>query len=216
MASFNSWMLPHKRRYRRIIAGYQNLYNDSGNWTSGKVGVGQQIGTNRSIAAPTLKAWRGEHVTKADMLSLSISEAMLIYKVKYWDKIKGDSIKSQLLADILADMKSSAGGNAIKQMQRTLNELGENLTVDGSFGTASLHSLNRQIKRVGEIKIYNRFRNRMLLYYKSINNPFEKQLINSLNKDYPLIKTSLQTANVVVAVLAALLLSYSIYHFTQN
>lgn len=214
MASFESWMLPHKRRYRRIMAGYQNLYNDSGNWTGGKIGHGQQIGTNRSIAAPTLKAWRGGFVSHSDMLNLSVSEAMQIYKVNYWDRIKGDSINSQLLADILADMKSSAGGNAIKEMQRTLNDLGESLSIDGSFGSATLAALNRKILLIGEAKIYNRFRERMVAYYKSINNPYEKQLIGSLNRDYPPIKTGLQqVGTAVVVVVAVLLFSYGAYQY---
>jgi hypothetical protein len=54
------------------------------------------------------------------------------------NKIQGDSIQSQALADILADMKSSAGGNAIKEIQGTLNDFRERLSVDGAFGLSSL------------------------------------------------------------------------------
>lgn len=185
MASFYSWMLPTKRRWKRIVAGYQDLHDDSGNWTSGKVGIGENIGTNRSVAAYTLADWRGTTVTKEDMMNLSIVEAMSIYKAFFWNKIQGDNITSQALADILADMKSSAGGNAIKEMQKTLNSLGENLPVDGSWGNASLEALNRQTQKVGEAKIFNAFRENMIAYYKRLNSRFENQWINSLNEDYP-------------------------------
>ncbi|WMX16329.1 glycosyl hydrolase 108 family protein [Aureispira sp. CCB-E] len=217
MASFNSWMLPTKRRWRRIIAGYQDLYNDKGNWSSNQVGVGTLIGTNRSIAAPTLIAWRGRMVSKAEMEALSIGEAMQIYKVQYWDKIQGDLIQSQALADILADMKSSAGGNAIKEMQRTLNDLGERLLLDGAFGVASVQALNRQILRVGQARIFNAFRQRMIGYYQRINSPYERQLIDSLNRDYPAMKTDWTRVAVTVGVVAAAgaLIVYGIYQYQQ-
>ncbi|WMX13222.1 glycosyl hydrolase 108 family protein [Aureispira sp. CCB-E] len=217
MASFNSWMLPTKRRWRRIIAGYQDLYNDKGNWSSNQVGVGTLIGTNRSIAAPTLIAWRGRMVSKAEMENLSITEAMQIYKVRYWDKIQGDFIQSQALADILADMKSSAGGNAIKEMQRTLNDLGERLLVDGAFGVASVQALNRQTLRVGQARVFNAFRQRMIGYYQRINSPYERQLIDSLNRDYPVMKTDWTRVVVTVGVVAAAgaLVAYGIYQYQQ-
>jgi len=217
MASFNSWMLPTKRRWRRIIAGFQHLYNDKGNWSSNQVGVGSLIGTNRSIAAPTLIAWRGRMVSKAEMENLSIGEAMQIYKVHYWDKIQGDLIQSQAIADILADMKSSAGGNAIKEIQGTLNDFGENLSMDGAFGLASLQALNRQIRRVRQARVFNAFRDRMIAYYKRINNPYEKQLINSLNRDYPPMKSDWARVAITVGVLTAAgaLIGYGIYHYQQ-
>ncbi len=217
MASFNSWMLPSKRRWRRIVAGYQDLYNDKGNWSSNKVGVGSLIGTNRSIAAPTLITWRGRMVSKAEMEALSISEAMQIYKVKYWDKIHGDSIQSQAIADILADMKSSTGGNAIKEMQHTLNDFGEQLSVDGAFGQASVQALNRQIARLGQAAVFNAFRKRMIAYYQRINSPFEKQLIGSLNRDYPPMKKFWTRTAVTVGVVtaAAVILGYGYYQSKQ-
>lgn len=186
MASFYSWMLPTKRRWERIIAGYQELNDDPGNWSGGKIGVGTLIGTNRSVAAPTLIGWRGRMITKQEMMDLGITESVKIYKAKYWNAVNADDINSQAIADLLADMKSSAGGNGVKQLQKAVNDLGENISVDGNFGSQSVQALNRQIKKVGEEKIFNSFRDNMIAYYKSLNNSrFEKQWIESLNEDYP-------------------------------
>ena len=156
-------------------------------------------------------------VSKTEMEALSIAEAMQIYKVQYWDKIQGDLIQSQALADILADMKSSAGGNAIKEMQRTLNDLGERLLVDGAFGVASVQALNRQILRVGQARIFNAFRQRMIAYYRRINSPYERQLIDSLNRDYPAMKTDWTRVAVTVGVVATAgaLVVYGIYQYQQ-
>lgn len=195
MARFSIWMLPTKRRWRRIKAGYQDLYNDKGNWSTNQVGKGVLIGTNRSISAPVLAAWRKRDITKQEMEDLSITEAMSIYKSKYWDKIQADKIESQAIADLLADMKSSAGGNGIKQLQKALNELGYKLSVDGAFGDLSLKALNNAVGRYGEARVFNMFRSNMVTYYKAINNPYEKQLIGSLNEDYPPMKESVFSLN---------------------
>lgn len=222
MASFKAWMLPSKRRWRRIIAGYQELYNDKGNWSTGQIGVGQLIGTNRSISAPKLIDWRqrkgGQPVTKAAMMQLSIHEAVQIYKEDIWDKVKGDSINSQAIADLLADMKSSAGGNAIKEMQKVLNLFGEQLAIDGAFGPASLAALNRQIKRVGVAPIFNRFRGHMIAYYQRISSPYKKQLIGSLNEDYPPMEENAILRNAPIIALGAFVVlsgGYALYQFNK-
>lgn len=185
MATFEEYVKPETRRYRRIKAGYQNMYNDRGNWTGGEIGVGNQAGTNMSISAPVLSDWRGYEVTASDMQNLTEKEALDIYYNKYWLPIKGDSIKSQTIANFLADMKSSAGGNGVKQLQEALNNLGENVSVDGSVGNNTVEAINRQ----NTAKLNNEFRNEMIAYYNSIgggtNSQFLKVWLNSLDKDYP-------------------------------
>ena len=220
MASFTLWMLPHKRRWERIVAGFQDLHNDAGNWSTGKVGQGILIGTNRSISAPRLIEWRGKMITKQEMMDLSILEAMKIYRVHYWDAIHGDQINSQALADILADMKSSAGGAAVVQMQKTLNSFGENLAMDGAFGSKSVTALNRQISKRGEARIFNVFREYMTDYYKKLNNPhFEEQWISSLDEDYPPMdegQTFWTAGNITFIVIIILLVSYAAYQFKTS
>jgi lysozyme family protein len=182
------------------------------------IGKGQIIGTNRSVAAPTLISWRGRLVSNAEMRALSMPEAKQIYKVKYWDKIKGDYIQgSQDIADVLADMKSSAGGNAIKQMQKVLNSFGENLKIDGGFGNASLDALNRQIKKQGEARVFNAFQKSMVAYYQNINSPFTKQWVSSLQRDYPLKEEtkSTQALTSLVVLGAVLLATYGLFELNK-
>lgn len=184
MAKFEEWIQPGKRRYRRIYdqPTYQELYNDPGNWTGGSVGSGVLVGTNRSISAPVLSAWRGYTVTKEQMKSLSADEALNIYKVKYWDKVKGDSIKSQVMAEFAADMKSSIGNS--KPLQRALSDVGYIVQIDGSVGEQTLAAINA-VHNAGKTYIlYNSFRDRMIEHYQSVPN-FAATLINQLNKDYP-------------------------------
>lgn len=185
MASFEQYIAPGTRRSRRIEAGYQNLYNDVGNWTGGAIGVGIQAGTNMSISAPKLSEWRGHPVTAQEMQALTKTEALQIYKAEYWDEIKGDQIRSQTIANFAADMKSSAGGNGIKELQKALNSLGENLSVDGSVGNDTVQAINRQ----NAAKLNNLYRDNMEAYYKRIgvgtNAMFLNGWLKDLDKDYP-------------------------------
>lgn len=171
------------RRYERIIAGYQNVDWDHGNWTGGRVGIGIQAGTNMSIAADTLSDIRGHAVSAQEMQALTQEEAKDIYYERYWLPIKGDDIKSQLIANFLADMKSSGGG--VRAMQRALNDLGENVSIDGTVGPETLAAINRQIDK-SEVKLNNAFRIRQIEHYDTNqDSPAYDYWIKSLNRDYP-------------------------------
>ncbi|BDS10098.1 glycosyl hydrolase 108 family protein [Aureispira anguillae] len=182
MAKFEEWVKPGKRRYRRIKAGYQNENWDPGNYTGGKIGVGIQAGTNMSIAAPTLSEWRGHAVTAAEMKALTEAEALQIYRDNYWMPIKAPDIENQTIADFLADMKSSGGG--VWNMQKGLNDLGENIAVDGVVGPQTLGAINRQIEK-SVARLNNAFRKRQIEYYNSKTSPAKSVWLSSLDKDYP-------------------------------
>ena len=67
MASFSK----AQKIVHRAEGGYQSLYNDKGNWTSGSTGIGTLIGTKYGISAPAMKSWLGKTPTKHDMQNLS-------------------------------------------------------------------------------------------------------------------------------------------------
>lgn len=187
-ARFEDWV-NQGRRKRRIEAGYQNEFNDKGNWTGGAIGMGRQIGTNRSISAPVLQDWLGYEPSLQDMKNLSVRTAKAIYKAKFWQPIQGDKIQSQLIANFIADMRSSAGYNGIKELQKALNRLGESLDIDGVVGEATLGAINRQI-RLSEKRLNNTYHQQMVDYYTRIgtgtNAGFKDNWIASLQRDYPI------------------------------
>lgn len=61
---------------KRWEGGYQNVANDSGNWTSGVVGVGENKGTNWGISAASYP--------DLDIKNLSREEAHAIFQRDYW------------------------------------------------------------------------------------------------------------------------------------
>jgi lysozyme family protein len=120
--------------------GYQCMPDDNGNWTGGKKGVGNLIGTKYGIAAPVLKAWLKIEPTKAHMKALSHETAEAIYRRNYWKPIKGDEIENQETANQIYDMAVNAGvGAAIRLCQRALG-----MKETGFMSQETINKLNNQ------------------------------------------------------------------------
>jgi len=61
-----------------------------------------------------------------------------LYKSNYWDRVKGDSIENQLIANKVFDIAINMGpGTAAKLLQLTLD-----VTIDGRIGNQTLNALN--------------------------------------------------------------------------
>lgn len=128
--------------------GYTGNPDDNGNWTGGKKGAGKLIGTNWGISAPVLvetigrldSSKLGRIPTVEDMKNLSRETAEAIYKLRYWDKIKGDQIISQAVANSIYDSAVNMGvGTAIKLAQRAAG-----IAETGVMDTATLNKLNNK------------------------------------------------------------------------
>ena len=73
-----------------------------------------------------------------DIENLTRQDAMKIYKRDYWDKIKGEQIKNQRVAEYLFDMAVNMGvGSASKIVQEIVG-----VKVDGIVGRKTLNAIN--------------------------------------------------------------------------
>ncbi|HEY1288494.1 MAG TPA: glycosyl hydrolase 108 family protein [Burkholderiales bacterium] len=104
--------------------------------------------------------------TLENLKAITDAQAGRIYKPLYWDRIHGDEIESQDLANIVFDFQVNAGTNAGKLLQRTLNESGARppLAVDGDVGPATIAVLKGADQRA----IYRRFRQGRIDYYRDL------------------------------------------------
>jgi lysozyme family protein len=126
----------------RIEGGYQQAKEDNGNWTGGKVNVGKLIGTNHGISAPMLGEYLTRPATLEEMLHLNTATAKLIRKRFFWDKICGDDILSQDIANKIYDTAINVGlSPAIKWA-----EIETGVSVDGKMDAILLQSLNTKFK----------------------------------------------------------------------
>lgn len=118
--------------------GFQNLRNDSGNWTGGKVGVGRLVGTKYGICAASYP--------KVDIPNLTLAEAARYYERDYWNPLRLGDVKSQWLATMFLDTAVNCGvGTAAILITRTINVLngdGEDFPVDPTLGAKEIAAIN--------------------------------------------------------------------------
>jgi len=73
-----------------------------------------------------------------DIANLTEDQAKAIYKQDYWDKVSGDKVKSQAVAESIFDTAVNMGvTTATKLVQMTLD-----IGIDGKFGPDTLKAAN--------------------------------------------------------------------------
>ena len=144
--------------------------------------------TNRGITYQLFTQYAmtlGLNKTIDSLKTLTEDQAKFIYKEHFWDKMRGDEIKSQAVAEIVFDAFVNMGNRAIKLLQI---ELG--VGIDGDFGPVTLNALNQ----AAPIVLFEQFKDARIDFYKRLaeNKPSSKVFlkgwlnrINSFNyRDY--------------------------------
>lgn len=127
--------------------------------------------TQMGITRASLSSYRGKTVTCSDVRNVSKAEATNIYKKNYWDKIKGDDINSQNVANLLFDFAVNSGVNkASKSIQELVG-----VSQDGIIGSKTIEAINKQDAE----ELFNRLKQYRRSYYDAIvrNNPSQKAFI---------------------------------------
>lgn len=108
-----------------VEGGYQCQPQDKGNWTGGKIGVGELKGTKFGVSASAYP--------NLDIKNLTIDDARRIFQKDYWDRCQCD-----LLADswaiLVSDFAYNSGVNIAK---KTLQQV-VGAKVDGIIGNQTL------------------------------------------------------------------------------
>lgn len=143
--------------------GYQKLEKDKGNYNSLK----ELVGTNHGISAKFYEKVIGQPPTEQDMRSITKLEAHILFKNEFWDKVRADEIKSQAVAEVIADHAINANPRVTaKIVQRVLNKyFDKNLVVDGVIGAKSLQAINS----VNQTKLFQKIAQERLAYYKRLS-----------------------------------------------
>lgn len=178
----NAWMSadfnPAQDRVKKSEGGYTNNPSDNGNWTGGKIGVGTLIGTNHGISAPVLvdelKRLGGAPPTASTMKNLSYAAAAAIYKRMFWDKIKGDDIKDQNVANTVYDAYVNQTGWTRKMIEDALQQVGKKATVTVPLKSDTIAVINS----VPPAKFYSEFnRQRAIRYKETAARPGQAQFL---------------------------------------
>lgn len=89
------------------------------------------------VTLKTFQQYYGKDKTKEDLRDMKHSQWRHIMKDGYWDKVKGDKIDNQSLAEIIADWCVNSGAVSIRKVQRLLG-----CEADGIVGPITLSLIN--------------------------------------------------------------------------
>ena len=191
------------------MANYENIVPYILRWEGGFVNDPDDSGgaTNLGVTIATFRAYYGEQKTTEDLIHMTMGQwehifndsfyriievfkffhviaefsanKRHIFKTGYWDKILGDGIRSQSVANIIVDWCWMSGvKRVIKRVQKLLN-----VKADGIFGPKTLAALNA----VNPSTMFLCIKSARVDYYKEIvgvnpkNRKFLKGWLNRLN-----------------------------------
>lgn len=109
-------------------------------WEGGFVNDPRDPGgaTNKGITLATFRSVFGKDKTVKDLKKITDSQWMTIFKTRYWDKYKADSIKDEWITYLLVDwLWTSGADDAIERVQKFLG-----LKVDGIAGNITINKIN--------------------------------------------------------------------------
>jgi lysozyme family protein len=144
--------------------------------------------TNRGITFATFKLgaekYLGMEPTLENLKNLTVEQAKTLYRKMYWEPMGGPKIMNKQVAHIMFDMAVDSGvGTAVRYMQKTLNNMGNSLAVDGVAGPLTLNAINT----ANSNELFNNFKTARINFYKAIiaNDPtqkvFEQGWMNRVN-----------------------------------
>jgi lysozyme family protein len=138
--------------------------------------------TNKGITMTTFSECAHELLgidpSSENLKALTDAQAGIIYKTRYWDKIKADLIGFQDLANIVCDFFVNSGTHATKLLQQVLNGMGAQVIEDGVIGPASIRALTA----LPEVEVYRQYKQRRIQYYERLGQKFPRFLQGWLNR----------------------------------
>lgn len=141
--------------FERIIGhegGYTTVRADRGNWTSGRVGVGELKGTKYGIAAMAYP--------DLDIKNLTLADAKKIYERDYWLRSGADQYDGAIGFQVFDAAVNHGIGNAIRMLQRAVGVLD-----DGAVGPITLNA----VKSRSATDVISLFNAERLVFYTNIS-----------------------------------------------
>ncbi len=116
--------------------GFTDDFSDPGNWTGGRVNMGQLRGTNHGISAASYPA--------LDIRGLTLEAAGAIYRRDYWDRVRGDDLAGPLALLVFDAAVNNGVGRAVRWLQQTADA-----SQDGEVGPLTLAAVAERVSREG-------------------------------------------------------------------
>ncbi|AAQ96493.1 hypothetical protein [Vibrio phage VP16T] len=125
------------KAFDRVIGhegGFQNDQKDRGNWTGGKVGVGENKGTKFGLAAMTYP--------DLDIKNLTVDEAKAIYRRDWWDALGMGTFRPAMQYQMFDAAINHGMRNATKMLQRASGAHDDGIIGPKTIGAARATDLD--------------------------------------------------------------------------
>jgi lysozyme family protein len=119
--------------------GYQNYPEDKANYTSS----GDLVGTNRGISAIAYEQYLGREPSEYEMRAITQQIAEVVYRKLFWNKIRGDEIKDQDVADIIFATYIGNPAKSNKIVQAALASLYFDVSVSTPYSDDVVKAINK-------------------------------------------------------------------------
>lgn len=133
--------MSYDKMFKRLVGhegNFQDDPNDRGNWTTGKIGVGELKGTKYGISAMSYP--------NEDIKNLTLNRAKELYHRDFWSRFDGDDLHIALAYQLFDAAVNHGPGNAVRILQR-----GVGVADDGDIGPVTkgaidLHGVDDTLK----------------------------------------------------------------------
>jgi lysozyme family protein len=119
--------------------------------------------TNLGVTQRVYEAWVGHPVSEAIMRGLTAQHVKTLYKVQYWDAVKGDDLPSGLDLCVF-DFAVNAGPNRAARYLQLMVGAGS----DGKIGPTTLRQLQQYARTHDLTYAVNHYQNLRETYYKKL------------------------------------------------
>lgn len=144
--------------------------------------------TNKGVTYATWVSFFGKN-NDDRFFAMSDEDWGVIFKKGYWDKVKGDLMPAQFVADILVSWAWGSGSRtAIKQMQRVLGF--EKKDQDGIIGNQTLTAIKNEVDK-NPIDFFNRCCDARESFFRFISDP-KNGTTETMRKNYEKNKRNLK------------------------
>ena len=157
-----------------ILLRFEGGYVDDPTDPGGETNKGVTMATFQQCSHELL----GLDPTSDNLKALTDAQAGIIYKALYWNKIQGDAIGLQDLANIVCDFYVNAGGHASKLLQHVLNNMGAHVVEDGSIGPGTMQAL----AGLDQVQVYRQYKQGRIAYYQALGQRFPQFVKGWLNR----------------------------------
>lgn len=119
--------------------------------------------TMRGVTKRVYEEWVGYPVTKDFMKTLTVDHVKTLYKVKYWDKVKGDALPDGLDLSVF-DFGVNAGPRRANRYLQIL----VGATSDGIIGPATLQAVKDKGSQIGAKALVRGYADLRHSYYRKL------------------------------------------------